>query len=108
MLALVAYGAAAAPPKGARRKPLPTPTATPVPYFRAAGSCLRYEPGQYLVLAEVGEGGHVFRLDEDSVIGAPVQTGARLRVLYVETPDGPLARRVLPGPAQVPAEAGGR
>jgi hypothetical protein len=90
------------------RSPARTPTArpyygppapTPEPYLRAAGACMEFTPGQYLVLAEVGSTGHVFRIDADTRIEADVRKGARVRVLYVDGPDGPVARKVLPGPA---------
>lgn len=96
-----------------RRKPTPTrtpartatPRPTAIPLLRAAGSCVLYEPGQSLVVAEVGEAGHVFRIDPETVVEAPrLEKGARVRILYVETPEGPLARRILPGPvAATPA-----
>lgn len=92
-----------------RKKRKPTPTRTPtrtatprpttIPLLRAAGSCVVYEPGQSLVVAEVGEAGHVFRIDAETVVEAPrLEKGTRVRILYLETPEGPLARRVLPGP----------
>jgi hypothetical protein len=91
--------------KGSR--PVPTATArpyygpqapTPEPYLRAAGACMEFTPGQYLVLAEVGATGRVFRIDADTRIDADVRKGARVRVLYVEGPEGPVARKILPGP----------
>ena len=90
--------------KPRRRRPTPTPTPaytptpTPVPLLRAAGSCLRYEKDHFLVLAEVGTAGRVFHIDKSTVIAAKIATGARLRILYVDSPEGPLARRILPGP----------
>lgn len=69
-----------------------------MPLLRAAGACLRYEKDHFLVLAEVGTAGRVFHIDKSTVVAAKITTGARLRVLYVETPEGPLARRILPGP----------
>ena len=86
------------PKPAATATPAPTPTVTPIPLFRAAGYCLRYEKSHFLVLAELGQAGRVFHIDDSTVIAAKVATGARLRILYVETPDGPVARRVLPGP----------
>ncbi len=98
----VAVLALAASPEGdaAKKKPRPTPTATPtpVPLLRAAGSCLSWVPGKNLVLAEVGTTGRVFRVDSSTKIETKVRTGARLRILYVEGPDGPIARKILPGP----------
>lgn len=95
--------------KRARPKPTPRvtkparpiygpPTPVPVVALRAAGSCLGYEPGHFLLLAEVGQSGRVFRIDRETVFHVTPQRGARIRLLYVETPDGPLAREVLPGP----------
>ena len=69
------------------------------PLLRAAGACMEFTPGQHLVLAEVGSTGHVFRIDADTRIEADVRKGARVRVLYLEGPEGPVARRILPGPA---------
>jgi hypothetical protein len=92
------------------RSPARTPTArpyygppapTPEPYLRAAGACMEFTPGQYLVLAEVGSTGHVFRIDDDTRIEADVRKGVRVRVLYVDGPDGPVARKILPGPVPV-------
>ncbi|HQR45356.1 MAG TPA: hypothetical protein PK598_04975, partial [Thermoanaerobaculia bacterium] len=77
----------------------PTATPTPAPLLRAAGSCLSYAPGKNVVLAEVGTTGRVFRIDAETRLETRVRVGARLRILYVEGPEGPVARRVLPGPA---------
>ena len=100
-----------AKPRRRRATPTPTPaatpTATPVPLLRAAGSCLRYEKDHFLVLAEVGTAGRVFHIDKSTAIAAKIGTGARLRILYVDTPEGPLAKRILPGPAD-PAPTPGR
>lgn len=94
------------------RRPRPTPTArpyqgppapTPESTLRAAGACMEFTPGQYLVLAEVGTTGRVFRIDAETKIEADVRKGARVRVLYVEGPEGPIARKVLPGPAPAAA-----
>ncbi len=102
----------AAPATGAkkRRKRKPTPTATPtatptpaptpVPFLRAAGFCLRYEPGAYVVLSEVGQPGRAFRIDAKTEMAATPRRGVRLRILYEDGPDGPVARKVLPGPAE--------
>lgn len=91
-----------ASPEGAAaaKKPRPTPSATPtpLPILRAAGSCLSYVPGKNLILAEVGTTGRVFRIDSSTRIETRVREGARLRILYVEGPDGPIAKSVLPGP----------
>lgn len=90
--------------KKKRRTPTPTPvptaTPTPVPFLRAAGSCLRYEPGAYLVLSEVGQGGRVYHLDAATEITATPKRGARLRILYEDGPDGPIARKIMPGPEE--------
>lgn len=96
-----------------RRKPTPTvsptPTPTPVPTAvptpepelrKAAGSCLRYEAGAYVMLVEVGQPGRAFRIDSQTDIAARPRRGARLRILYVDTPDGPLARKIMPGPEE--------
>ena len=93
---LVASGEADA----AKKKPRPTPTATPtpVPLLRAAGSCLSYVPGKSLVLAEVGRTGKAFRIDSTTRIETRIRAGGRLRILYAEGPDGPVARSILPGP----------
>ena len=80
--------------------PAPTATPTPVPFLRAAGACLRYEPGAYIVLSEVGQGGRVFRLDAATEVTATPKRGARLRVLYEDGPDGPVARKIMPGPQE--------
>ena len=93
-----------------KRKVTPKPTPTARPYYgppaptpeallRAAGACMEFTPGQHLVVAEVGTTGRVFRLDADTRIETEVRKGARVRVLYVDGPGGPVARRVLPGPA---------
>ncbi len=74
------------------------PAPTPLPYLRAAGACMAFTPGEYLVVAEVGSTGRVFRIDGETVISADVRKGARVRVLYVEGAAGPVARKVMPGP----------
>ena len=100
-------GAEAEAGKKAKAKPKPTatPTATPTPppYLRAAGACVRYEPGQVLIVAEVGETGRAFRIDGETSIEVKPVLGARVRVFYVEGPAGPIARRVVPGPVAQPA-----
>ena len=101
----------AATTKKKRRRPAPTPTArpyygppapTPEPYLRAAGACMEFVPGEYLVVAEVGAKGRVFRIDVETRVEADVRKGARVRVLYVESDGGPVARKVLPGPSPPP------
>lgn len=82
--------------------PQPTPQPTPIRYLRAAGSCMEFTPGWHLILAEVGQTGRVFRIDEGTRIETEVKKGVRLRVLYVDTPEGPVARRILPGPVASP------
>jgi hypothetical protein len=86
--------------RSARPTPTPTPEPTPTParYLRAAGSCMEFTPGRHLILAEVGSMGRVFRVDEGTRIETEVKRGVRLRVLYVDTPEGPVARKILPGP----------
>src|SRR5258706_2271817 len=102
----VAPGAPAQKRRRARRAPTPTPTPaatptpTPIPLLRAAGFCLRYEKDHFLVLAELGQAGRVFHIDKSTVVAAKVSTGARLRILYVETPEGPLAKRIIAGPVE--------
>ncbi|HEX5855002.1 MAG TPA: hypothetical protein VFZ57_05230 [Thermoanaerobaculia bacterium] len=71
-----------------------------MPLLRAAGACLRYEPGAYVVLSEVGHPGHAFRIDAGTEITAVPRRGVRLRILYEEGPDGPIARKILPGPTE--------
>jgi len=104
-LAFAALLLAAPVSEAARRKsptptPAPTATPTPVPFLRAAGACLRYEPGAYLVLSEVGHGGQVFLLDAATEITAAPKRGARLRILYEDSSDGPVARKIMPGPTE--------
>lgn len=80
-------------------KPTPVPTPTPIPLLRAAGTCLRYEPNQYVIVAEVGQVGRVFRLDAESKIQIPrLKVGSRVRVLFEETSEGPVVRKLMPGP----------
>ena len=97
----------ALPASGAKKKkptptaaPAPTATPTPVPLLRAAGSCLRYEPGAYVVLSEVGQPGRAFRIDGKTEITAAPRRGVRLRIFYEDEPDGPVARKILPGPEE--------
>jgi hypothetical protein len=80
---------------------VPTPTPTPAPELhKAAGSCLRYEPGAYIMLSEVAHPGRAFRIDSGTDITARPRRGARLRILYVETADGPVAKKIMPGPTE--------
>jgi hypothetical protein len=110
---ILAFGLAApAPGAGTSKRKLPAPPPKPTPIvqlgerygpptpppLRAAGSCLRYEPGQYVVLAEVGEVGHVFKIEEATEITATLRKGARVRMLYFEGIDGPIASKIMPGP----------
>ena len=98
----------AVPAPGATKKkkpvptvtPAPTATPTPVPFLRAAGSCLRYEPGAYVVLSEVGQPGRVFHIDGRTEITAAAKRGVRLRILYEDGTDGPIARKIMPGPEE--------
>ena len=95
-----------------RKSPAPTPRPAPIvqpgehygppapPPLRAAGSCLRYEPGHYVVVAEVGEMGHVFRIEEATQITATLRKGVRIRILYFEGIDGPIASKIMPGPIE--------
>ena len=50
---------------------------------------MEFTPGQYIVVAEVGATGRVFRIDADTRIEADVRKGARVRILYVDGPEGP-------------------
>jgi hypothetical protein len=105
--ALAAYGsgpaqAATKAKKKSKATSTPTPTPTPPPYLRAAGTCAGFEPGHFLILAEVGETGRAFRIDEATSLETRPVRGTRVRVYYVEGPDGPIARRVIPGPAARP------
>jgi hypothetical protein len=112
---ILAFGLAAPAPGAGiskRKRPAPRPKPTPIvqpgerygpptpPPLRAAGSCLRYEPGHYVVLAEVGDVGHVFKIDEATEITATLRKGARVRILYVEGIDGPIAGKIMPGPVE--------
>ncbi len=107
LLALPAPAATRKKKAKRRSAPRPTPTArpyygppapTPAPYLRAAGACMEYTPGRYVVVAEVGAKGRVFRIDGETRIEVDVRKGARLRILYLDGPEGPVARRVLQGP----------
>ncbi len=108
--ALLAGPGAQAAKKKKKRAPTPTPTATPTPtptptpvppeLRKAAGACLRYEAGAFIMLSEVGHPGRAFRIDSGTDITARPRRGARLRILYVETPEGPVARKIMPGPEE--------
>lgn len=87
--------AATPTPRPYQGPPAPTPEAL----LRAAGACMEFTPGQHIVVAEVGATGRVFRVNADTRVEADVRKGARVRVLYVDGPEGPVARKVLPGPA---------
>ena len=94
--------AKATPTPAATPTPTVVPTSTPTPapkLHKAAGSCLRYEAGAYIMLSEVGQPGRAFRIDSGTDITARPHRGARLRILYVESPEGPIARKIMPGPA---------
>jgi hypothetical protein len=88
--------------KKGRPTPTPVPTArpTPIPFLRAAGACLRYEPGAYIVLSEVGHPGRVFRINASTEITAVPRRGGRIRILYEDDPEGPIARKIMPGPEE--------
>ena len=108
LAALVTASVDAAAKKKARPTPTPSPTATPSPaptppaseLRKAAGSCLHYEAGAYVMLSEVGQPGRAFKIDSSTDITARPRRGARLRILYVDTPDGPVARKIMPGPTE--------
>jgi hypothetical protein len=61
---------------------------------------VRYEPGRFLILAEVGQSGKIFRIDEETEVKTSPKTGSRVRVVYVDGTDGPIARSILPGPRE--------
>jgi hypothetical protein len=109
--AVLAGPGSAAPKKKGKATPTPAPTPaptavptstpTPAPELRkAAGSCLRYEAGAYIMLSEVGEPGRAFKIDSGTDITARPRRGARLRILYVDSPEGPIARKIMPGPVE--------
>lgn len=105
-IAVLATGPGSAATKK-KRKPTPTPTATPTPsptpgpeLRKAAGSCLRYEAGAYIMLSEVNQPGRAFKIDAETDIVARPRRGARLRILYIDTPEGPVARKIMPGPVE--------
>jgi hypothetical protein len=103
-LALAVLLAAPAPALARGRHPTPTPaptpTPTPIPFLRAAGACLRYEPGAYIVLSEVGHPGRVFRINASTEITVIPRRGGRIRILYEDDPEGPIARKIMPGPEE--------
>ena len=96
--ALLGLAGTAAGLPAAKKKPVPTATPTPAPLLKAAGSCLAWVPGKHLILAEVGTTGRAFRVDASTEIEVKVRVGSRIRVLYEESPEGPVARKILPGP----------
>jgi hypothetical protein len=105
-IAVLAAGSGSAATRK-KKKPTPTPTATPTPsptpgpeLRKAAGSCLRYEAGAYIMLSEVNQPGRAFRIDSGTDIAVRPRRGARLRILYVDTPEGPVARKIMPGPVE--------
>jgi hypothetical protein len=105
--ALVAGPGTAARAKKKKPTPTPAPTAAPTPtpapraeLHKAAGSCVRYEAGAYVMLSEPGQRGRAFRIDAETDITARPHRGARLRILYVDSPDGPVARKIMPGPVE--------
>jgi hypothetical protein len=107
--AILAGPGSAATKKKRKATPTPTPTPTAVPTStpapapelrKAAGSCLRYEAGAYIMLSEVGQPGRAFKIDSGTDITARPRRGARLRILYVDSPEGPIARKIMPGPVE--------
>jgi hypothetical protein len=104
-IAILSAGPGSAATK--KKRPTPTPTATPAPsptpgpeLHKAAGSCLRYEAGAYIMLSEVNQPGRAFKIDSGTDIAVRPRRGARLRILYIDTPEGPVARKVMPGPVE--------
>ncbi len=88
----------------AKRKAAPTPVPTPTPpqFLRAAGACLDYHPGQFIVLAEPGGQGRAIQIDSATELSITPERGARVRVLYKEGPEGPIAKKILAGPEEKP------
>lgn len=88
----------------AKRKaaPAPVPTPTPPQFLRAAGACLDYHPGQFIVLAEPGGQGRAIQIDSATELSITPERGARVRVLYKEGPEGPIAKKILAGPEEKP------
>jgi hypothetical protein len=112
---LLVGGLLTQPVDGAQRRktktkatPTAVPTPTPIPYLRAAGACAKYEPGQYLIVAEVGETGRAFHIDSETVLEVKPKLGTRVRIFYLDGPEGPVARRVMPGPTAVTAPPPGK
>jgi hypothetical protein len=107
-LALAIAVLAAGPGSAAtKKKPTPTPTAAPTPsrtpgpeLRKAAGSCLRYEAGAYIMLSEVNQPGRAFKIDSETDIAVRPRRGARLRILYIDAPEGPVARKIMQGPVE--------
>jgi hypothetical protein len=105
-ISVLVAGPGSSAPKKKKPTPTPAPTApsptpTPGPELRkAAGSCLRYEAGAYIMLSEVGHPGRAFKIDSGTDITARPRRGARLRILYVDTQEGPVARKIMPGPVE--------
>ena len=110
VLAFASAGILSTPVSAAKKKPptptptpspSPTPTATPAPELRkAAGSCVKYEAGAYVILSEVGGPGRAFKIDSGTDVATRPRRGARLRILYVETAEGPVARKIMAGPVE--------
>ena len=99
----------AAPGQAARKKKRPpdaAATPTPVPLLKAAGSCIAWVPRKHLILAEVGTTGRDFRVDASTEVAAKVRVGARIRILYVEGPEGPVAQEDPPRTDRGPSGAG--
>lgn len=88
----------------AKRKVAPTPVPTPTPpqFLRAAGACLDYHPGQFIVLAEPGGQGRAIQIDAATELTITPERGSRVRVLYKEGPEGPIAKKILAGPEEKP------
>ncbi len=86
----------------AKRKATPIPTPTPPQFLRAAGACLDYHPGQFIVLAEPGGQGRAIQIDSATELSITPERGARVRVLYKEGPEGPIAKKILAGPEEKP------
>ncbi len=83
---------------------LPVYQGPPLPpkpvYFRAAGTCVGYEPGIYLLVSEIGGSGRVFKVDSETLLEFKPKRGSRVRIEYINGPDGPIAKRVLAGPGE--------
>ena len=85
-----------------RRSPRPPRLPTPAPPFlrEAAGACLRYEAGAFLMLSEVGQPGRAFHIDAGTEITAVPERRAPQDPLRGDGPDGPIARKIMPGPEE--------